>query len=281
MNEEEKKKLEDAAKVAREAADTAHEAAAQADGVDEALNSAADTAEDAALEAQAAFDAAVVTPEPEAPAPAPEDEDDKDIDFEKELENLGGEPPKEPGKKLTELQKAERALFFQTQKVKELGGDPTKVIKTGAPIEPVPPAPQPAFVTKDDLNKRDLQGEIRKLSRTEAERKVTEWHAENSIKLTGDPVKDAENAYLIAHKGRITRSFDEIRRASFSRPMHGAGPGRKPPAAATKAPELQSSEKAIMQRRGYTVQPDGSWEAKRFRMRYDTSRKGWVTEKKT
>lgn len=281
MNEEEKKQLEDAAKVAREAADKAHEAAAQADGADEALNSAADAAEDAAQEAQAAFDAAVVTPEEEPVVPEPEEEDDKDIDFEKELEALGGEqPPREPGKKLTELQKAERALFFQTKKVKELGGDPTKVIKSDVPIEPVLPAPESAFVTKDDLARRDLESEIRKLSRTEAEFKVTLWHSENTIRPTGDPVQDAQNAYLIAHKGRITRSFDEIRRASTVRPMHGAGPGRKPPLTPAKAPELQSSERAIMQRRGFSMQPDGSWESKRYRMRYDTAHKSWVTEKK-
>lgn len=280
MDEEEKKRLEDAATAARAAADQAHEAAAEADGADDALNRAAESAEDLAQEAQAAADAAVVTP-PEPGTPDAPAGDDPDIDFEKELEGL--EPKAPAGEKPAELSKAERALFFNAQRVKELGGDPSKVLAPVAPPAPTPvpeAPPGPEYVTRDDLTRRDLESEIRKLSRTEAERKVTAWHAEHSIKQTGDPVKDAENAYLIAHKGRITRSFEEIRRAGYSRPMPGAAPGRRPTPTPAKAPELQAAEKGIMERRGFKMLVDGSWESKRYRMHYDTTRKGWVTEKK-
>lgn len=289
MSEEERKQKEDAAQAARRDADEAHEAAAQADGVDEALNKAADEAEDAAQQAQADLDAA--DPAPATPAPAGEEVPPagaQDIDFEKELEVLGGDtPPAPPAPAKSELEKAERALFFNAQRLRELGGDPTKVV--GAPPTPpappadAPPAPltPPAYVTQEDLAKRDLVSEIRKLSRSEAERKVTEWHAEHSIQRSGDPVKDAENAYLIAHKGRITRSFEEIRRAGGSRPMPGAAPGRRPAAGPTKAPVLEPSEQAVMKRRGFKPQPDGSWEGKRYRMHYDQGKKAWVTERKS
>lgn len=287
MDPEEKKRLEDAARAAREAADQAHEAAAAAAGADDALNSAAETAEDAAQEAQTALDAAVPAPV-ESEVPATPVVEDTDIDFEKELEALApGQAPAAQPDKRPELEKAEKALFFNAKRVKELGGDPGKVLAPVAappqpPAAPTPDAPEtpaPAYVTEESLNKRDLAAEIRKLSRTEAEYKVTAWHAENSIKASGDPVKDAENAYLIAHKGRITRSFEEIRRAGFSRPAPGAPPGRRAPVVA-KAPELQPAEKVVMQRRGFALQPDGSWESKRYHMRFDTAKKGWVTEKK-
>lgn len=284
MTEEEKQKLEESAIGAREAADAAHAAAADAPG-DEALQEAADTAEDAALAAQAAVDAAVVTPAEAPKGEEDEEKGDEDIDFEKELKKIEGEP-ETPGKKApTELEKAERALFFQTQRVVELGGDPDKVIKKPAappaPAAPAAPATPGEFVTKDDLHKRDLQAQVRSLTRTDAEYKVLMWHTENSIKLTGDPVVDAQNAYMIAHKGRITRSFDEIRRARLSRPMPGAAPGRKPPAAATKSPELSSSDKVAIQRRGFKMQPDGSYESKRYRLAFEKG-KGWIqTRKKT
>lgn len=284
VTQEEKQRLEDAAKVARETADQAHQAAADADGADEALNKAADEAETAAVEAQKAADEAVVStpPGPEAEAPTPPD--GTDIDFEKELDALSGEQPPAPGKKLTELQKAERALFFQTRRVVELGGDPTKVVKPVGPAVPpapaVPPRDEQKFVTQDDLDRRDLSSELRKLAKSDAERKVLEWHAEHSIKLTGDPVKDAENAYLIAHKGRITRSFDEIRRAVYSRPTPSTPPGRKPALPSAKAPELSLAEKAILQRRGFVMKPDGSWEGKKYRRYFDPKTRRWVEEKK-
>lgn len=283
MTEEEKKGLEDAAKAARETADQAHDAAAQADGADEALNKAAETAEEVAQDAQAAVDAAVVeTPEPEAPAPEAPENGDTDIDFEKELEAIGGKPATKQGKPLTEAEKAERALFFNAKRFRELGGDPSKVLEKVAPIEapaaPVAPAPvaDPQYATKDDL----AEAEASKYARSEAERKVIIHHYKHSIQRSGNIIADIENAYMIAHKGRITRSWDEIRRAGNSRPMQGAGPGRKPAAAPAKAPELQTSERAIMQRRGFKLQQDGSWESKRYRMHFDKDRKGWITTKK-
>lgn len=279
MTQEEKKALEDAAAAARAKADQAHDAAAQADGADEGLNKAAEDAEDAALDAQAAVDAAVVE-EPAAPeADAPEEPGDgADIDFEKELQELGGKGPS--AKKSPELEKAERALFFTKKRVKELGGDPDKVAVqpvVPAPVAaPAPEGPKPEYITKDDL----AETEVAKYARTEAERKVIMHHYRHSIQRSGNVISDIENAYMIAHKGRITRSFEEIRRATFSRPMGGGAPGRKPPAQPNKAPALSASDMTVMKRRGFVMQPDGSFEAKRYRVRYDKERRAWVTEKK-
>lgn len=280
MTQEEKKQLEDAAKVARESADKAHEAAANAtDEEADALQQAADTAEAEAQAAQQAFDAAVVTPEGE------EDEEDENIDFEKELAAIenGGTPPAPPatppGKPRSELEKAERALHFNAKRLKELGGDPTKIL--GIPPTPppseTPPAGSPSFATKEDL----AEQEAAKYARTDAERKVIMHRYRTGIIKTGNVVEDVQNAYLLAHKGRIVRSFEEIRRGAVVRPMTPTLPGRKPPASANKAPELSKADQSIMRSRGFKQNPDGTWESKRYKMSYDTNTKAFVTVKKT
>lgn len=278
MTPEEKKKLEDAAKVARDAADAAHQAAADAQGADEALNKAADEAEELANQAQSEADAAVVEPA----KGEPKEEDPEDIDFGKELEDLTTVPPQTK----SELEKAEKSLHFTAERIRKLGGDPEKILKPKAPPAPVVPPEEEKnesrFVTKDDLATRDLQAEVRKLARSEDEYKVILWHTENSIRKSGNPSVDAENAYFIAHKGKIKRSFEELRRASFSAPPQGGfnGPGRKAPVDKT-APQLTSDEIATMTRRGFKKNSDGSWESKRYTMKYDSTKKGWVTERKS
>lgn len=277
MTKEEKKQLEDAAKAAREKADQAHEAvAAASDEEADALQQAADIAEAEAQAAQEAFDNAVVAPEGE------EDEEEEDIDFEKELAAIenGGTPPAPPAtppaKSRSELEKAERALHFNAKRFKELGGDPSKVL--GAP--PAPPPPPPAdssFATKEDL----AEQEAAKYARTDAERKVIMHRYRTGIIKTGNVVEDIQNAYLLAHKGRIVRSFDEIRRGAAVRPMVATPPGRKPPAGPAKAPELSRADQGIMKSRGFVKNQDGSWESKRYKMTYDPAKKAFVTVKKS
>ena len=198
MNEEERKQKEEALKELIRAADSAHAAAAE-DPEDDDLKKAAETAEEAVTNARKELDG----------APPAEDEDEEEeeegevIDFEKELAELppGGEPASR-----SELEKAERALHFNAKRVTELGGDPSKIVQPKGPV--IPPAEDDGkFVTKDDLYTRDLKSEIAKLGKTEAERRVILWRAQNSIRPSGDPVEDAQNAYMIAHKGKISRSF--------------------------------------------------------------------------
>lgn len=273
MTKEEKQKLEEAAKVARTAADAAHQKAADALGADDALNNAAEELEQKALDAQAESDAAVVEENPKD-----EHDDEEDIDFKKELEQIQPAPLQPETK--SELERARTALFFTAKRVKDLGGDPTEVVK---------PAPQPvqreehqqSYVTKDDLDERDLVSEIRKLARTEEEFQVILHHSKESIKKTGNPVKDAENAYLIAHKGKIKRSFDELRRAEFSRPPTApAGPGHKRPAdTKVVVPVLSPADQAIFRNRGFKPEADGTWTGRKHILRFDKVQ-GWVTEKR-
>lgn len=285
VTKEEKQRLVEEAQAKREAADKAHEAAA-AEGADDATKDAADVAEEAATKAQADADAAEVEgeqPAEEVPVPEGEEEVHKDIDFEEELRALeGGDPAPiretPPKKELTELEKAEKALHFNAERVKKLGGDPSKIVPNLVP-PPTPSMEDEKPVTHADLYKRDVATEFRKVCRTEAEFKVLMWHLEHSIRSSGDALTDAQNAYFIAHKGKITRSFDEIRRAGFSRPMPGAHPGRKAPITA-KVPTMSAADQNVLKRRGFVQKADGSWEGRKYIMRYSAEKKTWISEKK-
>lgn len=282
--EEQKKQKEDAAKAAREKADVAHQAVAD-DPNNEAKRKEAEDAEDLAAGLQAEADAIVI------PAPDPKDEDkdtddDKDIDFEDELRDLEGggkTPPADPPPQRTDREKAERALHFQSERVRELGGDPEAIVKGKKPNDPPPPPAPKAepqdmsnYVTKDDVAAQRATA----MSRSDAEKKVILWHYKHTIQKTGDVDKDIENAYLIANKGKITRSISEIRRAADARQAPPSGSGRSPKAPLTQTPALSAGDQATLRRRGYTPRPDGTWEARRYTVRYDHTKKGWITEKK-
>ncbi len=285
MTKEEKKQLEDAATAARQKADEAHQAAADADGADDTLNTAADQAEDEALKAEQEANAAVIDGEKD-PSENPEETPDEGagIDFEKELQNLetpdSGKPPaKRPAR--TEKEKAAFALKQTARRLKALGEDPMKIL--GERQEPQAPPDEPEdesesrFVTKDYI----AEVEAGKLSRSEAEQKVLMHHYRNSIQRTGNVVQDIERAYLIAHQGKITRSFDEIRRGQQNRPpVGGPGVGRKPPAK-PQVPTLSGEDQNTLRRRGYAPQADGSWTSRRYRVRFDSKKREWVTEPKT
>lgn len=283
MEEAERKILEDAAKAARVAADEAHEAAANATEDDDAdaLQATADDLETKAQDAQAAFDAAVAAPEGE-------EGDEEDIDFEKELAEIEGggkQPPVTPapapaGEPKTELEKAKRALHFNAKRLKELGGDPAEVL--GTPITPVTPAAPVTPVTPpaENLIENLAEMEAAKYARTDAERKVIMHHYRTSIRASGNVVTDIQNAYMIAHKGRIQRSFDEIRRSAGVRPMVATPAGRRPKVESVKTPELSKSEQGIMRQRGFKQNADGTWESKGYIMKYDAKAKGFVTTRK-
>lgn len=276
MNEEERKAKESQLESLRVSADAAHQAAADKPE-DEAAQKAADAAEDAFNELKSELDAA-------PPATASEDEgkedegEEEDIDFEKELKDLEGNDPGGNASR-SEREKAERALFFNAKRLRELGGDPEKVLK---PKEETPPPPPPKeeeeeerYVTKDDFAEQHAE----KLSKSEAQRKVIMWHYKHSIKKTGNVVNDIENAFFIANKGRIRRSIEEIRRAGDVRISTGNGPGRRPAPRETRAPQLSSRDQSILARRGFKPNSDGTFESKRYVMRFVTG-KGWVTERK-
>jgi len=270
MTQEEKKQLEDKAQALRTTADQAHQAAADAPG-DEALQEAADKAEEAAGQAQAEADAATVDPAPKPKVEGEEEEDEEDIDFEEELKNLQPPAPPAPDSK-KELEKAEKSLFFNAQQVKKLGGDPSKVLAGEAPIAPKP-VEGAEFVSREDF----VETEFAKIAKSEAERKVLMHHYKYSIQKTGNLAADMENAYILANKGKIQRSFSEIRRGALARPAPGSPPGRRAPAAQA-VPALTADEQNTLKRRGYKQQPDGSWKGKRYIQRF-VQDKGWIQEK--
>jgi hypothetical protein len=286
MNPEElKKQKQAAADAARVKADALHDQVAGDPG-NEDLRKQADEAEDLASDLQAETDAIVVPAAPEEVIDETGADDKKDIDFEEELRELedgGQKPPASPPPKKTELEKARRALFFNKQRVLELGGDPDEIEQAPKPKDPPPPpAKQPEdqdmsnYVTKDDVAEQIASS----VSRSEAETKVIIWHYKHSIQKTGNVNKDIENAYLLANKGRINRSFAEIRRAVESRKAPPITPSRGPKTPQQQTPTLSAGDQATLRRRGYTPRPDGTWESKRYIMRYDPTKKAMVEEKK-
>lgn len=286
MNPEERAKKEGELEILRTAADEAHQKAAETPG-DQGLQKKADEAEEKYNDLKTVLDAD--TPAPELSEEEDDEEEEKDIDFEKELKEL--ENPDDPAPRAdddqpppvgrTPQEKAERALYFAAQQVKKLGGDPTKIVKPKGVRQPDPVPPKdenadldPRYVTVDHVARQEAEA----LSSSPAQAKVVLWHYKHSIKETGDIKKDIETAFIIANKGRITRSFDEIRRAKRSVPVQVTPPGRRP-AARSRTPQLSSSEQASLKRRGFSPQADGSWAAKRYVVRH-VEGKGWITERK-
>lgn len=283
MTPEERQQKEGALEELRIKADAAHQAAATGE---EALVTAAEAAEDAYSELKAELDATPDGGQASPPASTEDEEEEgkQDIDFEKELTDLeGGRAPEGVPPQRTELEKAERGVFFAAKRLKELGGDPSKVIKPADETPTPTPTPRtdrqedldPRYVSKDDIAEQEAQT----LSRTDAERKVIMWHYKHSIQKTGSVKADIENAFYIANKGRIRRSIDEMRRTQDVRPNPGSGPGRRP-SVVPRVPQLSSGDQSTLRRRGFKPNADGSWEAKRYVMRFSPG-KGWVTEAKS
>lgn len=180
------------------------------------------------------------------PAPTPGANGDEDqIDFEKELENLesGGAPTTPPGvtprkSKDEELKQAEYTLKSTAKRIKDLGGDPTKVITTESPV--TPPTPEtPAldtsnFVTKDDLAVQ----KARELAKSEGEFRVMMWYVRNKA-------MSVEDAHFLANKNKFKKVAAEINRANGVTPSKGGGgPGQdRPIDTKSKAPELPTIDK--------------------------------------
>lgn len=192
----------------------------------------------------------------EEPAPVEE------VDFKKEAEAL------EKKEERTDLEKAERSLHFNAERVRQLGGDPSKI------IHPNQKKDESEFVTKEDF----AQNYAASLVRSPEELKVLMWHYKNSIQRTGNINEDIDNAYLIAHKGKIRRTQEEIDRSDHPKPPTG-GSGRE----TRKADKLRlpRDQEIVLSRRGFTLNPKtGEYEAKFNKVIYDSSSKQWITVKK-
>lgn len=269
MSVEIRKEKEEALEKAKQAADVAQKAAEEKGFEDESLNEAAEKAEQAVSDLEAEI--AALPPESEEE----EGQEEEDIDFEEEKKRLGvtppgAQPPPKAGE--TELEKAKRSLHFVTKRVKELGGDPNEILGIKAPEAPPQGDTDPRYVTKEDV----ALDRIRKLAKTDAEADVIIHHYRNTIRLTGNTDQDIENAYLIAHKGKIKRSFSEVRRAAANMPPKGpqGGAGGRP-GVESQQPALSRAEQATLLRRGFKKLADGSWEGKHYTLKYNKQAKKW------
>lgn len=205
--------------------------------------------------------------EVESTVVAEEETKSEDIDFNKEAEELEKKPTH------SALEKAQRSLHFNAQKVKELGGDPEEIlgIKKEVPVEKT----EQNFVTKDDL----AEAEARKLAKSDAELKVIMWHYRNGIQRTGNIYEDIENAHFLAHKPRLKTVFSEMRRAKDNVPPQGDGESAGQKEKVVKTPELPRTQAQILQRRGYKMVKPGLWQGKFNQTRWDEASKSWVEEK--
>lgn len=148
------------------------------------------------------------TPETPVEEPTPTGED---IDYTKELEAL--EETKKP-----QFSPQERATFNlqkAAEKAKELGIDPASTLG-------IEGSPEAEYVTKKDLALRDAKVEARRLSRSDGEFNLIMWYVENR----GFSV---DEAHLLANKGKLKRSVEEIARANEARPNQGSGAGERVP----------------------------------------------------
>ena len=195
------------------------------------------------------------TEEPES------EEEPTDIDHKKELEKLN---EKEPQTK-SELEKAERSLHFNAERLKELGGDPADVLKL-KPEEPQEAQDDPRLIVKQELAKDRL----RSMCSSDDEYRHAEWYVDNKG-------LSVDEAYLLANRGKIERSVTEAKRANvaFSR---GSSGGEKKPQ--TSVPEMPQDQQQILQRRGYSYNPKTkTWQAKYYEEYYDHTTKSWQSRK--
>jgi hypothetical protein len=188
-------------------------------------------------------------------------EENKDIDFKKEFEELESK-----SKPKSELEKAQKALFFNAERLKELGGDPAEVLKI---------KPQEKQENGDDVkslvSREFKERDARTLARgNEDLYKVIMWYVDNR-KL------DVDEAYLLANKGRIMRTVTEAKRAAvdYGKPDSG---GRK--IEKQTIPDRSPEDKAVLERRGLRFNPKTqSYQGKFTEEYYDTAEGTWKSRK--
>jgi hypothetical protein len=199
-------------------------------------------------------------------------EDEKDIDFEAQAKELEGKDPKKQQR--TPAEEAAFNLKKNADRVKELGGDPAKVLG----FEPASDRGS-EFNNSDFLTKADMARErIRGMAKSDAEARVILWHYQNSIQKSGDIGNDVENAYLLAHKPSLVGKFQSITRAKENIPPRGPEDtaGQKPKVSA--APRLAEDEERRLLTSGYRLVKPGLYEGKFMVVRHNGTE--WVKEKK-
>ncbi len=204
---------------------------------------------------------AVQTPVPEE-SDESQDSDDKDIDYAAELARVKStEQPKER----TELEKAQRALHFNAQRLKELGGDPAEILGVKPVVKEAEPS---APVSRADLERTFIERDARNLTESDAEFELTMHYVDKGLSL--------EDAHLLANKGKIKRSVQEARRGNVA-----YAPATSTQKVTTeRAPTRSPEEQAVLQRRGLSYNPKtGTWQGRFSEEYYDHEAKTWRSRK--
>lgn len=191
----------------------------------------------------------------------------EDVELENELKNLedSSKPPKVVR---TEREKAEFNFRSSAKRVKDLGGDPSKLVAGESPIVEQPSVDTSNFVTKSDL----AEQEARKLAKSDSELKLIMWY----IKNKGMSVDDA---HYMANKNKFKKLVGEVARTNNATPSFGGGAG-EPPVEKTDVPKLSPAEETKLRQSGMIyVSEKKAWMGKKIQHRYDEPSKQWVTEK--
>lgn len=228
-------------------------------------------------------------PEVIPPVPTPEFNEDgspktpvevnkgaEDIDFKKELENLeaGGTPPATPPKPArTELEKAEFTAKSTLKRIKELGGDPAKLIaeELPSPTPSVAPAPEVLVADEEKATKlADARVKAKTLAKSDAEINVIMWWVENK----GMSVEDA---HYMANKKKVATVAKEVARAETTVPSNGGGgAGQRPPEIKTNKMNEKNEQRLALAGMTYD-QPTNSYVGKKTRVRHNGTT--WVSER--
>ena len=155
----------------------------------------------------------------------------EDVDHKKELERLEAE------KKPNEFEKAQRALHFNAERFKELGGDPSEVLG----VKPKEKENDLDAVVDRKFAERDA----RNLSKSDDEFNLIMWYVRNR----GLSVSEA---HLLANKDKIIRQSSERERANVDI-SKGGGAGRK--VETQTVPSRTPEEVSILERRGMRFNP--------------------------
>ena len=197
-------------------------------------------------------------PEEEKPEETPEETEEqpeeKDIDYKKELETLESKKPK------NELEKAKKALYFNSERLKELGGDPAEILGIK---ESVKETTDVSSVIKREFAERDARAR----ASNDEEYKLIMWYVDNRN-------LDVEEAYILANKGKLQRSILEAKRGN---PVYGKAFG----GTKKETPVIANHPGAdILARRGYKFNPQTkTYQAKYYEEYYDSTTKSWKSRK--
>lgn len=210
--------------------------------------------------------------------PPQKEGEEQEVDFDKELSDLesGGaqEPAPAPAAKrgktpVEELAQAGYSFKSTAKRIRELGGDPNKMLGEEGGADAPAPIDTSKFVTKEDL----AVEAARKLARTEGELKVIMWWVRNK----GMSVEDA---HLLANKGRARKAISEITRTRDAEPSKGGGGPGSPAPTDPEVPELPEIDKQRLAQSGMAYDPTlKAYVGKKVRYAYKGKDLGWVTEK--